>query len=276
MSSIKVSDNRVLEIVENISSIKVGFITLPRLLGVITAILTWYYVGSIFPNDLLPFPVEVIQSSYDLVESGIVWRHLWDTIARTFWGFGGAMLVGIIVGVLMGINDYSQKFSLPYVIIGLSIPGIAWAAIMTIIFGIEIKAPVAAVIATTFPYIAINVWKGVESIEADLVKMSQSFNIPPSRMLFRLILPSAAPALFTAFRFGLAISWKVETNAEVFASASGIGFKTIQAYQSFNYVGAWAWALVFIVIIIAVEYTVFRPLERRVFNFRQDADVSLL
>jgi ABC-type nitrate/sulfonate/bicarbonate transport system permease component len=65
-------------------------------------------------------------------------------------------------------------------------------------------------------------------------------------------------------------------NAEVFAASSGIGYKTIFAYQSFNYSLAWAWALLFIVIIVLIEYGVFKPLERRVFEYRQDADLSII
>jgi ABC-type nitrate/sulfonate/bicarbonate transport system permease component len=274
--AIRNTKDGILATVGNVANQRIGPIKLSRILGLLTALLLWIWVASVFPRNLFPYPLEAISMSSQIVRSGEAWQHLWPTVARTFWGFVGAMFWGIFIGVFMGINDYSRKFYLPYIVVGLSVPGIAWAAITTLIFGLGLLAPVVAVMLTTFPYIAINVWKGVEAIDADLVQMSQSFNVSYRRLVFRLLIPSAAPSLFAAFRFGLAISWKVETNAEVFAASSGIGYKTIFAYQSFNYSLAWAWALLFIVIIIIVEYGVFKPLERRVFEYRQDADLSII
>jgi ABC-type nitrate/sulfonate/bicarbonate transport system permease component len=186
------------------------------------------------------------------------------------------MLLGIALGVFMGVNNYSQRFFTPYVVIGLSIPAIAWAAVTTIVYGFSIMAPVIATVLTTFPYVAINVWKGVENLESDLIDMSKSFNISRGRMLRRLIIPSAAPFLFSSFRFGLAISWKIVTIAEIFAASSGIGYKLMQAYQLYRFEEAWAWASLFIIVILAIEYGIIKPIERRVFEYRHDADFALI
>lgn len=276
MSTIRSTRRSVQGVIKGIANQNIGPIPLSRILGVLTAVLLWFGIASVFPMDLFPYPVEALSLTWEIIVSGAAWSHLWATIARTFWGFLGAMFWGLILGGLMGLNDYGQKFFVPYIVVGLSIPGIAWAAITTLVFGLGILAPVTAVMLTTFPYIAINVWKGVEAIDANLIKMSQSFSISYRRLIARMIVPSIAPSLFAAFRFGLAIAWKVETNAEVFAASSGIGYKTIYAYQSFNYAQAWGWALLFMIIIILVEYGVFKPLERRVFEYRRDADLSLM
>lgn len=268
--------DRTRSIIDVLSKSRVGPLPVSRLLGVVAVFALWSYVASIFPMRLLPFPWEAISISVDLVVTGVAWKHLAATLSRTLWGFAGAFAWGLVLGTLMGINDYSQRFFTPYVVVGLSVPGIAWAAITTLVFGLNIYAPVTAVILTTFPYIAVNVWKGVEAIEADLVKMSQSFHVSYRRILTRLIIPTAAPSLFSAARFGLAISWKVETNAEVFAATSGVGFKTIQEYQSFDFAATWGWAILFMTLILLVEYLVFKPLERRVFSYREDVELSLI
>jgi NitT/TauT family transport system permease protein len=247
-----------------------------RLFGIVLGITAWYILAWIFPNELMPFPLETIALTWDLVASGVVVPHLAATLWRTLWGFVGAAFVGGALGVLMGSTRFGQRFVLPYIIVGLSIPAIAWAAISTLIFGFSELTPIMATIAVTFPFIAINVWKGVEDINADLVAMSSSFGVTNRRTLWRLVIPNAAPQLFAGARFGLAISWKIVTIAEIFASSSGIGYKLIQSYSRFQFEKAWAWALVFMLVILLIEYGIFRPLERKVYEYRPDADFDVM
>lgn len=247
---------------------------LARALGIALALVGWYAVASVFPNELMPFPIETLELTWGLVESGVLWPHLAATMWRILWGFIGSVILGLIFGIAMGTSDYWEQFATPYILIGLSVPAIAWAAISTLIFGFSELTPIVATVVTTFPFLAINIWKGVENIDMELVEMSRSFGVSNSSILIYLILPNTAGSLFTATRYGLAISWKIVTIAEIFASSNGIGYKLIQTYERYQFEQAWAWAVVFMIIILAIEYGVFKPLERRVFAYRQDADLS--
>lgn len=247
-----------------------------RVFGVVLGIVGWYAIATVFPQGLMPYPLEVLGITWDLVASGTAWEHLWATIYRTFWGFLGSMILGTGIGVIMGVNNYGQRLMIPYIVIGYSIPAIAWAAISTLVFGFSEMAPIFATVAVTFPYIAGNVWKGVENVDGDLIQMSKSFGVSKPRLLRRMLLPNTAPALLAAVRIGLATSWKIVTIAEMFASSRGVGYKIITAYEAVQFDEAWAWAVLFMIIILIVEYGAFKPLERRVFEYRQDADISIL
>jgi len=247
-----------------------------RTFGLILGLAGWTALASVFPNELMPFPQETVLLAWGLVESGAVWEHLGATIWRTVLGFIGSVLLGAGGGILMGINNYGQKFLTPYTVIGLSIPAIAWAAVGTLVFGFTIWAPVAATSLTTAPFIAVNIWKGTDNIKSDLVTMSRSFDVSRRRTIWRLIIPNASPMLFSAFRLGLAMSWKIVTITELFAASSGVVFKLMQTYQLYQFEQSWAWATVFIIVILGVEYGFVKPLERRVFEYRQDADFNLL
>lgn len=247
-----------------------------RVFGIVLGLAAWTALAAVFPNDLMPYPAETLVLAWDLVRSGTAYTHVASTLWLTFWGFVGSLLVGGAVGVVMGINRYGQRFFTPYIIVGLSVPAIAWAAATTLVFGFSPLAPIVATVATTFPFVAINVWKGVEGLDPDLIEMGQSFDLSNRRLLTRVVLPNAAPSLFTAMRFGLAISWKIVTIAEIFAASRGVGYKLMQSYQFYNFEETWAWAVLFMIIILAIEYGVFKPLERFVFDYRQDAEFELL
>lgn len=247
-----------------------------RVFGVGLGLLGWYLLALVFPNELMPYPLEAAELTFGLFERGVVMEHLVPTMVRTFFGFTGALLVGGVLGVLMGINDYGRRFFTPYVVAGLSVPAVAWAAVATIVFGFSDLAPISAAILIVFPYVAVNVWTGVENIDPDLIKMADAFGVSKHRILFRSIIPNTAPALFSAFRFSLAISWKIVTLSEIFASSGGIGQKIIQAYETFNYEEAWAWAIIFMIVILIIEYGILRPLERRAFKYRSEAEFETI
>lgn len=236
----------------------------------------WIAIAAVFPMGLFPTPLETVVALQALAESGALWPNLWATLSRSLWGFAGATVIGVSLGVLMGLSNFGERFSTPYVLIGLSIPGIAWGAIWTIILGLGGEATIYATVVTVAPYIGVNVWKGVENIDTDLIKMSRSFGISRRRLMRRMVLPSIAPALFTATRFGLAISWKVETAVELFATNDGIGKQAFNAFARFQYSRSMAWAALFVIVIVLIEFIVFRPLERKVFEYRQDADFDVL
>ena len=247
----------------------------PRLLGVALAVVLWYLLSLTFPLGLMPGPLETVALTADLYMTGGAFEHLVPTLTRIIFGFIGAMVVGTAVGIAMGTSTFGRKIFAPYIVAGLALPSVAVAAIATLIFGLTLAAPVSTAVIAVFPFIAINVWKGVEDIDQSLLEMTRSFDISNRRMIRRVVLPSIAPALFSAFRFGLALSWKVVTVAEVFASSDGVGWVIFQTYQQTFFTQTWAWAAVFIVVIIVVEYLLFRPLETYVFSYRQDAELEM-
>jgi NitT/TauT family transport system permease protein len=236
----------------------------------------WVLLALVFPNNLMPFPTETFQLAWEFVASGTATTHLYITFLRTIVGFIGAVFLGGAIGVLLGLSSYGRKFFTPYILVGLSMPAVTWAAVATLVFGFSFMAPVSATILTAFPFIAINVWKGVENLDVDLIEMSNAFEISKPHMMWRVILRDTAPALFAAGRFGLAISWKLVTLAEIFASSSGVGYKLIQAYELYRFEEAWAWALIFMVVILIIEYVIFIPLERRAYKYREEISFATM
>lgn len=247
-----------------------------RLFGILLFFVGWIAVASVFPKQLMPFPHETILLAWEFIQSGSVGQHLTATLSRIFWGFLGGMAFGIFMGVQMGISDYQRKFLTPHVMLSLSIPHISWGITATLIFGYDILAPIVATILVVFPFVAINIWKGVEGINGDLIKMSQAFELSFPRTLRRIILPNIAPSLFSASRLGLAMAWKAVIVTEMFAASSGLGYKIIEAYESIYFERAWAWVVIAMIVILAIEYGIFKPLQRRVFEYRQDADFTML
>lgn len=242
--------------------------------GAIVGVLLWTGLAVIFPNDLMPYPLETLQIVWELVLQGAVWEHMAATLWRSLWAFAGAFLIGNVIGVVMGTSKYGQQFFSPYFIIGLTMPAIVWAAAMTLVFGFSVLAPIAAAMASALPIVIMYIWKGVENLDKELVQMSHAFGVPRPRLLLRMIIPSIAPAEMGAIRLGAILSIKIVTLAEFFSMSNGLGYVVVQSYDRFQFQRAWAWALVLIFTILAIEFLIFRQIESRLFDYREESELD--
>jgi ABC-type nitrate/sulfonate/bicarbonate transport system permease component len=122
-----------------------------------------------------------------------------------------------------------------------------------------------------FPYVAINFWEGVKDVEKDLVDMGRAFDVRKRRIIRHIYIPSIIPFTLAAARIGFSISWKIVIVGEVFGASNGIGYMIYYWYHMFSMRLVLAWLLFFTVIMLLVEYFIFKILERRFLAWRPQA-----
>jgi NitT/TauT family transport system permease protein len=151
-----------------------------------------------------------------------------------------------------------------------SIPGITYAVLALVLFGISILGPVLSVGLVSMPYVAINVAEGLDSVDRRLVQMSDAFGRQRPTIVRNVLIPSVAPFAFAGVRLSFALAWKVEQLTEVFGSSSGVGFQIRHEFEDFSIPGMLAWVLLFIVFMILLERFVIAKLERYLFRWRPE------
>lgn len=244
----------------------------PKIMSPLSMLIGWQIISFYLPPHIIPPPLAVGEKLLNITISGELLEHLGITLYRILLGFAASMGVGIAIGLVMGIRRYWESFFMDYINIALAFPAIAWAVIATMWFGLTLASPTVATFLITFPYIAINIWEGVKAVDKSLVEMAHAFKIPRRDILLRIVLPSLIPFLFAAIRYGFAISWKIVTIAEMFAASSGIGYMIVYSYQNLSMTGAITWTFLFAIIIILVEYLIFKPAEKRVLKWRPEVE----
>jgi NitT/TauT family transport system permease protein len=123
----------------------------------------------------------------------------------------------------------------------------------------------------TFPFITINIWEGMKDVDKDLVDMGRAFGLRRGTIVREIYIPSLMPFFFASLRFGFAVAWKIVILAEAFGSSNGIGYMIMQSYGLFNMRHVLGWVVIFTVLMLALEYGVFRVIERRVLSWRAQA-----
>jgi len=244
----------------------------PPILAVASVIGIWWLLYLIYPR-LLPSPMSTVIEAIRLITDGSFFFQMSQSLRRVFVGATVAMIFSIAVGIYMGTVRMGERFFQPLVVLGLTIPGLMWALIAVMLFGINEFASYFAVAVTTFPMLVINIWAGVKSLDKDLMDMSHVFHFTKSMKITQVILPQLVSNIFAATRYGLGLAWKVVVVVEMFGTSNGVGYQVMKSYQVFNMEGVIAWTLTFVVAMIVIEYGIINLIERRLTAWRPKIDV---
>ena len=242
------------------------FVALASVVGI------WWLLYLIYPR-LLPSPMSTVTEAVRLITDGTFFFHMFQSLRRVFVGATVAMIFSIAVGIYMGTVRMGEHFFQPLVVLGLTIPGLMWALIAVMLFGINEFASYFAVAVTTFPMLVINIWAGVKSLDKELMDMRHVFHFTKSMKITQVILPQLVSNIFAATRYGLGLAWKVVVVVEMFGTSNGVGYQVMKSYQVFNMEGVIAWTLTFVVAMIVIEYGIINLAERRLTAWRPKIDV---
>jgi NitT/TauT family transport system permease protein len=245
---------------------------LPPILAVASVIGIWWLLYLIYPR-LLPSPMSTVKEALRLITDGSFFFHMSQSLRRVFVGATVAMIFSVAIGIYMGTVRMGEHFFQPLVVLGLTIPGLMWALIAVMLFGINEFASYFAVAVTTFPMLVINIWAGVKSLDKELMDMSHVFHFTKSMKITQVILPQLVSNIFAATRYGLGLAWKVVVVVEMFGTSNGVGYQVMKSYQVFNMEGVIAWTLTFVVAMIIIEYGIINLAERRLTAWRPKIDV---
>ncbi len=231
-------------------------------------ILAWTMVARFFPPSVLPGPGRVLVEVWAILTSGEFLFHMGKTLLRVGVGFAIAFLVSTALGLVMGSWRDAEHFFEVEVLVGLTIPGLAWAMMSMLWFGIRDAAAIFAITIITVPMITLNIWEGTKALDSELSEMARAFRARPWLRLRHVILPQLLPYLLASTRFGFALAWKVVVLSELLGLSNGIGFMINQAFGLFRMEGVMAWTLAFTLVMILIEFGILKLVERRATRWR--------
>lgn len=243
-----------------------------RLAGYVLFVGTWQLLSTfVFEPYVLPGPANVVTEMWEVLQAGDFWVNVFATLRHLAIGFILAFLLGTTIGIAMGRSPYWDGFFRDYVMLTLTTPGLVFALICVMIFGLAGIGPIVAIVLTSFPHITVNVVEGVRTIPRDLMDMATAYGVPRSTRIRNIVLPAVAPFLFTAIRYGFAIAWKITALTELFGGADGVGIQIRVEFQFFDIGGVLAWAFFLVAFALVMERLVLQRLQDRFFRWRPKA-----
>lgn len=243
-------------------------------LSIATFFLVWFSGSLLFPlmvpgpEKVLPLVIDVFTTPGPRGYTGL--HHLQVSLKRVVIVATIGITVSVLVGTLMGINDVVEKVVSTWLPLWMASPDVAVILLMMIVFGFGDISIIVGVSFLSTPFGIVNMWQGMNDLDADLVEMADAFDANQSLVWRYIYLPHLVPYIFASSRYLLGQIWKIVLVAEAFGVSIGMGAVIRFWYQQGELAIIFAYLILFIVVIFTIEYLLFEPLERRWFTWRPD------
>ncbi|MEO1105238.1 MAG: ABC transporter permease, partial [Pseudomonadota bacterium] len=169
----------------------------------------------------------------DLVETGMLWRHLEASLTRLVAGWTIGTVCGIAVGLSIGLFSLARAGLGPLVSALFPIPKIALLPLFIIWFGIGEGSKVATIVFGTFFPTVVATYGGVDNVDRTLIRMGQSFGLSWWSIVRKIILPGALPAILSGARISASIAIILLVAAEMIGAEFGLGAYILMAGSLF-------------------------------------------
>lgn len=243
-----------------------------RLAGYALLIGIWQLLSTyVFEPFILPAPTRVLGEMREILTHGDFWPNFSATTKHLAIGFAIAYVLGAAVGILMGRSQFWDGFFRDYVMLTLTTPGLVFALISLLIFGLSTTAPIVAIILTSLPHVTVNVVEGVRAIPRELMDMASAYGVSRSTRLRHITLPAVAVFMFAAVRYGFAIAWKITALTELFGGREGVGVQIRVKFELFNMAGVLAWAFFLVALALVADRLILQRIEQHFFRWRPRA-----
>jgi NitT/TauT family transport system permease protein len=176
------------------------------------------------PDYLFPSPLQVAGRLWELGVDGLLWPSIKATLWRMVIGFSFAGGIGLLIGLLMGMNRIVNR-CLRSLFLGLqTLPTAAWVPISLILFGLSDHGIYFVIIMSSVAAVAISTSDGILQIPPIFLRAARTLGTPRFAMPVRVILPAALPGIVTGIKLGWTLGWHGAVSAELIKSSVGLGF----------------------------------------------------
>ncbi len=149
---------------------------------------------------------------------------------RVLSGFLLAAGAGIVAGMLVASSRLAGELLDPTIQMLRPIPIVAWLPFTLALLGIRDSAAVFLIALGAFFPVFLNTAHGVRETRKVLVRAALMLGTSRFQLLYKVIIPSALPSIFTGLRLGVGMAWVGVVVSEMLAVKSGLGYVLWDAY----------------------------------------------
>lgn len=189
----------------------------------------------------LPPPSQVIAETWELIvdpfydnggnDVGLAWQLL-ASLERVAVGYLLAVVAGVGLGVLIGQSDWAMRGLDPIFQVLRTVPPLAWLPLSLAGFQDSHPSALFVIFITAIWPIIINTAAGVRAIPQDYRNVAAVLRLNQLEFFWKIMLPAAAPYIFSGLRIGIGLAWLAIVAAEMLTGGVGIGFFIWDAWNA--------------------------------------------
>lgn len=212
----------------------------PALLVIGLLVVMWQ-ISCSRPDSNLPSATTVFEETRYLIENpfydnggtdvGMGWQLL-ASLQRVAIGYTLAVIAGVALGILVGQSVWAMRGLDPLFQVLRTVPPLAWLPLSLAGFQDSQPSALFVIFITSIWPIIINTSVGVRNIPMDYRNVARVVRLNGWQYFYKIMLPAAAPYIFSGLRIGIGLSWLAIIAAEMLVGGVGIGFFIWDAWNS--------------------------------------------
>ena len=175
-----------------------------------------------------PFSTVVTEFWY-LTVSGVLGRNFLSSLIRVLIGFSAGSIAGLLMGIIMGWSEVTNKALSPVISLIYPIPALGWLPLLMLWFGIGEILPIAIIFICSFFPILYNTVTGIKNVNKNYIYAARTLGASDIEIITTVVIPLALPNIFTGLRLEAGMAWRVIIAAEMVAIPTGIGALMMKA-----------------------------------------------
>lgn len=186
---------------------------------------------SLWNSYIIPYPEKVFFTAVKLLKSGELFKHMFTSISRIFFGFSITVILAVPSAVIFGMFPKIYNYFKSILEFMRHTPPLALIPMIILWFGIEEFSKIIIIILASFFPVFLNTLKGIENCDKKFIEVGQVFDFTKYEIFRKIILPSAVPDILNGIKLGIGYSWRAIIGAEMIAASSGIGYLILDGQQ---------------------------------------------
>lgn len=230
----------------------------------------WYCVAEGIDNEtLLPSPLNVVNCVMQIVTTNEFVNILFSSLERVVLSFIVSLVVSIIIAAVSSRYNIFKDFFSPIILILKSIPTMAFVIIILIWLD-KNSAPFLIGVMISFPILYDTTLNAIKSVNKDLIKMADIYEVGAVRKIIYIYVPSVSFAIQGILSSTLSLILKVVVAGEIYGQPKyGIGASLQLEKMYLNTAGIFAWIV--IIAVISIVFTFLSNIvERIVYRWKRE------
>jgi len=199
--------------------------------------LWWVLTAAGWVNTkLIVPPGNVLHVAATTLSDAAFWQGALSSVTRDVSGFAIGALGGVALGSLLGASRCANRLIGPSFHTLRQISLFAWLPLLSTWLGYGELAKLVFISLSTLYPVALGAFEGVRGVTRAHLEVAKVYCFTPVQLLFRLILPAAAPQIATGLTLGLVYAWVATIGSEFLLAnwGNGLGNIIIKGRSAFN------------------------------------------
>lgn len=228
------------------------------ILAITEAAVSGGYINRVF----LASPTQIVNELIYMLQQNVLLPQLFITLQEAALGYVISAVTGIVIGVLFVTFPKLEALFTPFFSAVMAVPKTAIMPLLIVWFGIGFKSKVVMVFLFCMFTILFNTVSGAKQTRLEHLKVARVFRATKTQIVFKVMIPSALPSIFTGLRVTAATAITGVIFAEMTASKGGAGYLLSESQAVLN--TPELYLVVIIVTVLSVLFVSFVNLIERI------------